>query len=369
MGTSDDVAADDFVSEEGVQSSRNIEMASMDDETAESEPFASTPVNLSIESDDVGEIARKLVNAAMEKVGEDELPNEGTIVPQTSANESEEDLGEISRNIVNKAIHSINEDIVDAEIFREPSHDENADAGGIDGRHVDSEMGNADDGSGRVEVFSHTSSDSNDVAVIARNILITASNASDDENTAESLTPNTSGEGEDLEEIAETQRLSERLRIQRLSNDIDDASLCSAEIEELDDLLDKNESGISINEDRLYDLDLYDRWQNGETLNKEETKDLENFKARRRDARSGSNVDTYSHLDDLRHPKDNLDEDRMSPRSDTSESEVVAEEALSTDDQLVAEEAPSPETLGYTVGDESSLSSWELGKLLILNGN
>jgi hypothetical protein len=72
-----------------------------------------------------------------------------------------------------------------------------------------------------------------------------------------------------------------------------------------------------------------------------------------------------------------LDEDRISPRSGKSESEVVAEEAPSTEtlhDQVVVEEAPSTETLHSRIqeniiGDESSLSSWELGKLFFLNGN
>ena len=58
--------------------------------------------------------------------------------------------------------------------------------------------------------------------------------------------------------------------------------LSVSEIDELNDLLDKEENGESVDEDRIYELDLLSRWQIGEELTHEEKADVAAFKARRK---------------------------------------------------------------------------------------
>jgi len=65
-----------------------------------------------------------------------------------------------------------------------------------------------------------------------------------------------------------------------------DSSLSSAELEELNDLLEQQETGAVMDSERLYNLDLFDKFMSGEPLDMKEQKDLEIFRERRRIERS-----------------------------------------------------------------------------------
>ena len=154
------------------------------------------------------------------------------------------------------------------------------------------------------------------------------------------LTPNSSKESP-----------RQQLRNERLSSneDIDVASLDSAELQELDGLLDMHENGKDINEDRLYDLDLYDRWQNGEELDSQEMDDLVDFKQRRKEARlsrSDANESNF-HTDDVSFQQSSIDRDDIEIEQSQNESDTKDAPQLSQEN-------------GDHI-DESSLSSWELG--------
>jgi hypothetical protein len=65
----------------------------------------------------------------------------------------------------------------------------------------------------------------------------------------------------------------------------DDSSLSSGEADELNELLDRQENGEEIDEDILYELDLFDKWRGGDKLDDEEKADVEAFKDKRRSER------------------------------------------------------------------------------------
>ena len=65
----------------------------------------------------------------------------------------------------------------------------------------------------------------------------------------------------------------------------EDSSLSSGELNELNVLVDRQEKGEEVDEDRLYELDILDLWHSGKDLNYEEKTDLEVFKARRQEER------------------------------------------------------------------------------------
>ena len=182
---------------------------------------------------------------------------------------------------------------------------------------------------------------STDVCGIAKSNICTAMSASDnDDGVDHALTPNSSKESP-----------RQQLRNERLSSneDIDVASLDSAELQELDGLLDMHENGKDINEDRLYDLDLYDRWQNGEELDSQEMDDLVDFKQRRKEARlsrSDANESNF-HTDDVSFQQSSIDRDDIEIEQSQNESDTKDAPQLSQEN-------------GDHI-DESSLSSWELG--------
>ena len=85
--------------------------------------------------------------------------------------------------------------------------------------------------------------------------------------------------------------------------------MSSGEVDELNDLLDRQENGEDIDEDRLYELDLFDKWQSGEELDDEEKADLDAFKKKRRKERG-----YRKEFEDLLRRRDSgedIDEDRL----------------------------------------------------------
>jgi len=60
------------------------------------------------------------------------------------------------------------------------------------------------------------------------------------------------------------------------------------EMDELDELLNREEKGETVNEDRIYELDLFSRYQLGDELDQDEMADLDDFRMRRRNNRHGA---------------------------------------------------------------------------------
>jgi hypothetical protein len=63
------------------------------------------------------------------------------------------------------------------------------------------------------------------------------------------------------------------------------SSLCSSELDELDELLDREERGERLTEgswSKLRDLDFFDRYKEGDDLNEGDMKSLNDFRSRRR---------------------------------------------------------------------------------------
>jgi hypothetical protein len=74
--------------------------------------------------------------------------------------------------------------------------------------------------------------------------------------------------------------------------DAGDSSLSSGEADELNDLLDHQDNGEEIKEDRLYKLDLFGTWRGGDDLDDEELADvLEAFKDVLDKRENGEDVD------------------------------------------------------------------------------
>nr|MCU0227887.1 hypothetical protein [Bryobacterales bacterium] len=88
-----------------------------------------------------------------------------------------------------------------------------------------------------------------------------------------------------------------------------ESSLSSGELEELDHLLDAQENGEDIDEDRLYELDLFDRWKSGNSLDQAEIKDLLSFKMARKIERMHSKE--HQQLLEKRAKGHDVDEDRL----------------------------------------------------------
>ena len=81
-----------------------------------------------------------------------------------------------------------------------------------------------------------------------------------------------------------------------------EAVLSVGEIDELNELLDREELGESVDEDRIYELDLFSRWQVGEELDEEEANDLKEYRKRKRKQRKGSKSNQQY---EKQKPKDN----------------------------------------------------------------
>jgi hypothetical protein len=54
----------------------------------------------------------------------------------------------------------------------------------------------------------------------------------------------------------------------------DYSSLSSGELDELNDLLDREENGDDVNQTRLNELDLFDKWRNGDPIKSGEERDI-----------------------------------------------------------------------------------------------
>ena len=89
----------------------------------------------------------------------------------------------------------------------------------------------------------------------------------------------------------------------------EDSSLSSAEIEELNMLMDRQEKGVEIDEDHLYELDLFDKWKSGKELDSTETADLKLFKSARQKERKYRRE--FQDLLDRQDNGEDVDEDRL----------------------------------------------------------
>jgi hypothetical protein len=239
----------------------------------------------SIESDSVGEIARNLVNAAITNSNSSDSPSR----EQSGSENGRESLGENSSYFV----HTSEESSVGGEELSTGTIEESEDMI-FSSRMVQTAVGS-----------------SNEDRVNTGHIVRNASDSAHD--TIESFAPNSSdwskvigtivqetslmkedetiGEGDEMTsnvymgniEVTLPPNMSDEIELSPKSED--DTSLSSGEIMELDNLLDSQENGEETDENRLYELDLYDRWQNSEHLNDNEINDLLGFKERRRKTR------------------------------------------------------------------------------------
>jgi len=89
----------------------------------------------------------------------------------------------------------------------------------------------------------------------------------------------------------------------------EDSSLSSGEIDELNSLLDRQERGEVVDEARLYELDLFDKYQSGEILDDDEKKALAAFRLRRRQERAYRRE--FQDLLDKRESGEEVDDDRL----------------------------------------------------------
>ncbi|KAG7369597.1 hypothetical protein IV203_027343 [Nitzschia inconspicua] len=89
----------------------------------------------------------------------------------------------------------------------------------------------------------------------------------------------------------------------------DESSLSSGELRELDFLLDAQENGEEVDVDRLYLMDLFDRWRNNETLDPNMIKDLNSFRSNRKEMRMYSKE--YNDLLLRTKHGEDVDEDRL----------------------------------------------------------
>ena len=86
-------------------------------------------------------------------------------------------------------------------------------------------------------------------------------------------------------DVNDTAREAQPEKEQNLEDEDEDSSLSSWELNELDDLIKREEQGFDVPQDRLRNLEYFDRWQNGEVLNEDELKALARFKKNRRKER------------------------------------------------------------------------------------
>ncbi|KAG9285662.1 hypothetical protein G9A89_000361, partial [Geosiphon pyriformis] len=89
----------------------------------------------------------------------------------------------------------------------------------------------------------------------------------------------------------------------------DDSTLSSGEIDELNSLLDHQERGDVVDEARLYELDLFDKYHSGEILDESEQKALTAFRLRRRQERAYRRE--FQDLLDKRESGEDVDDDRL----------------------------------------------------------
>lgn len=89
----------------------------------------------------------------------------------------------------------------------------------------------------------------------------------------------------------------------------EDSDLSFGEVDELNELLDRHENGEVIDEDRLYDLDLFCRWQNGEEIASDKDADLSAFQQQRRKERKYRKE--YQQLLDRREKGRRIDDARL----------------------------------------------------------
>eukprot|EP00980_Cylindrotheca_fusiformis_P001624 scaffold368_cov125-Cylindrotheca_fusiformis.AAC.2 len=87
-----------------------------------------------------------------------------------------------------------------------------------------------------------------------------------------------------------------------------DSSLSSFELDELERLIDLQEDGEDIDEDRLRDLDLFDRWRYGETLSDDEMKHVDAFRKKRRRERAYRKE--FEELVELQEEGEDVDQER-----------------------------------------------------------
>jgi hypothetical protein len=240
----------------------------------------------SIESDYVGEIARKLVNAA--------IANSNSIdSPSREHSESENRSESLDENS-SYFVHTSEESSVGDEDLSTSTIEESEDIIELSSRIVQTTVDSSNKDRVKTGHFvRNTTESTHDIGVafepnpsdwskVIGHIVQETSPTREDETIGEvnEMTPNVFMGNI---EVALPPNMSNETELSPKSED--DTSLSSGEIIELDNLLDCHENGEETDEDRLYELDLYDRWQNGEHLNDDEIKDLLGFKERRRKVR------------------------------------------------------------------------------------
>eukprot|EP00536_Pseudo-nitzschia_multiseries_P005328 jgi/Psemu1/285694/fgenesh1_pg.99_\ len=336
--------------------------------------------NLSVHSESPSTIARSLVHSAISSRERESArgPEEATqSLGSISENDSfgRDSLSEISRNIVDAATNTSNDDEIPCEensgtqsSESEGPHDnlsyivQTSDVSSVDNEELSlstfEEVGHVSELSRQIVQTEVQSSSPEDEPRNERELVTQLTEST--YGMEKSFTPNTSEWNDDITKTVPGAREDETntdiegmeplglmeantssspnssdetevSRRQRLLLSVSDSySLASHEVRELDYLLDCQENGEDFDEDRLYELDLYDRWQNGDRLNEEEMSDLNEFRARRREYRAGlqdqgvlenSEMRTFddasnSYHEMLREPQDNQEEREIPLQSD-----------------------------------------------------